>query len=97
MRFASQNSRESLLDRRPQRVPNLRGLRGHEIRRDREDFRRLAISPDSVARASAFANVDVNEIIVRPTASPQLARISRSAPGIGAFDSLACAAGSLDR
>jgi NADP-dependent 3-hydroxy acid dehydrogenase YdfG len=39
------------------------------------EFRRIAISPDAVARAIAFAieqpgDVDVNEIIVRPTASP---------------------------
>ncbi len=40
-----------------------------------EDFRRIAISPEAIARAIAFAvaepgDVDVNEIIVRPTASP---------------------------
>ena len=39
------------------------------------EFRRIAISPDAVARAIAFAveqpaDVDVSEIIVRPTASP---------------------------
>ncbi len=38
-------------------------------------YRRIAIAPDSVARAIAFAiaqprDVDVSEIIVRPTASP---------------------------
>jgi len=40
-----------------------------------EDYRRIAITPDAVARAIAFAveqpgDVDVSEIIVRPTASP---------------------------
>lgn len=40
-----------------------------------EDYRRIAITPDAIARAIAFAveqpdNVDVSEIIVRPTASP---------------------------
>ncbi|QRK06564.1 SDR family oxidoreductase [Archangium violaceum] len=40
-----------------------------------KDFRRIAIPADSVARAIAFAieqpaDVDVSEIIVRPTASP---------------------------
>ena len=40
-----------------------------------EDFRKIAIGPDAIARAIAFAmeqpdDVDVNEIIVRPTASP---------------------------
>jgi NADP-dependent 3-hydroxy acid dehydrogenase YdfG len=39
------------------------------------NYRRIAIAPDSVARAIAFAiaqprDVDVSEIIVRPTASP---------------------------
>ena len=39
------------------------------------EFRRIAIGPDAIARAIAFAveqpnDVDVNEIIVRPTASP---------------------------
>ncbi|MBL8644127.1 MAG: SDR family oxidoreductase [Rhodospirillaceae bacterium] len=39
------------------------------------DFRRIALSPTAIARAIAFAleqpgDVDVNEIIVRPTASP---------------------------
>lgn len=39
------------------------------------DYRRIAIEPDAVARAIAFAiaqprHVDVSEIIVRPTASP---------------------------
>ena len=46
-----------------------------------KDFRRRAISPDSVAQAIAFAieqplDVDLNEIIVRPTA-----RISLWVPG----------------
>ena len=40
-----------------------------------EDYRRIAITPDAIARAIAFAveqpgDVDVSEIIVRPTASP---------------------------
>jgi NADP-dependent 3-hydroxy acid dehydrogenase YdfG len=39
------------------------------------EFRKIAIGPDAIARAIAFAveqpdGVDVNEIIVRPTASP---------------------------
>jgi NADP-dependent 3-hydroxy acid dehydrogenase YdfG len=39
-----------------------------------EDFRRIAIGPDAIARAVAFAigqpeDVDVNELIVRPTAA----------------------------
>jgi len=39
------------------------------------EFRRIAIAPDAIARAIAFAigqpaDVDVSEIIVRPTASP---------------------------
>jgi len=39
-----------------------------------EDFRRIAIGPDAIARAIAFAvdqpaDVDVSELIVRPTAS----------------------------
>ncbi|MCW7537942.1 SDR family oxidoreductase [Aquabacterium sp. A7-Y] len=39
------------------------------------DFRRIAISPEAIARAIAFAieqpeDVDTSEIIVRPTASP---------------------------
>jgi NADP-dependent 3-hydroxy acid dehydrogenase YdfG len=40
-----------------------------------KEFRKLAIPPEAIARAIAFAieqpdDVDVNEIIVRPTASP---------------------------
>jgi len=40
-----------------------------------EDYRRISITPDAIARAIAFAieqpgDVDVSEIIVRPTASP---------------------------
>jgi NADP-dependent 3-hydroxy acid dehydrogenase YdfG len=40
-----------------------------------QNYRRIAIAPDAVARAIAFAiaqpgDVDVSEIIVRPTASP---------------------------
>jgi NADP-dependent 3-hydroxy acid dehydrogenase YdfG len=40
-----------------------------------KEFRRIAIPADAIARAIAFAveqpdGVDVNEIIVRPTASP---------------------------
>jgi NADP-dependent 3-hydroxy acid dehydrogenase YdfG len=39
------------------------------------DFRRITITPDAIGRAVAFAidqpaDVDVSEIIVRPTASP---------------------------
>lgn len=39
------------------------------------DYRRIAIGPDAVARAIAYAieqpaDVDVSEIVVRPTASP---------------------------
>jgi len=39
------------------------------------EFRKIAIGPDAIARAIAFAveqpaDVDVSEIIVRPTASP---------------------------
>ncbi len=50
-------------------------ISSEDARKAMEDFRRLAISPDAVARAIAFAieqpeNVDVSEIIVRPTASP---------------------------
>ena len=38
-------------------------------------FRRIAITPDAIARAVAYAveqpdDVDVSEVIVRPTASP---------------------------
>jgi NADP-dependent 3-hydroxy acid dehydrogenase YdfG len=40
-----------------------------------KEFRRVAIPPESIGRAIAFAieqpdDVDVNEIIIRPTASP---------------------------
>lgn len=40
-----------------------------------KEYRKIAISPDSIARAIAYAieqpgDVDVNEIVVRPTASP---------------------------
>jgi len=40
-----------------------------------KEFRRIAIPAEAIARAIAFAveqpdDVDVNEIIVRPTASP---------------------------
>jgi NADP-dependent 3-hydroxy acid dehydrogenase YdfG len=40
-----------------------------------QEFRRIAITPDAVARAIAYAveqptDVDVSEIVVRPTASP---------------------------
>ncbi|MEH1832026.1 MAG: SDR family oxidoreductase [Nostoc sp.] len=46
-----------------------------EARRGMQDFRQIAIPPDAIARAIAFAieqpdDVDVSEIIVRPTASP---------------------------
>lgn len=46
-----------------------------EARRGMTEFRRIAIPPAAIARAVAFAieqpaDVDVNEIIVRPTASP---------------------------
>ena len=41
-----------------------------------EDFREVALTPDAIARAIAYAieqpaDVDVNEIIVRPTAGAQ--------------------------
>jgi NADP-dependent 3-hydroxy acid dehydrogenase YdfG len=40
-----------------------------------QEFRRIAITPDAIARAIAYAveqpaDVDVSEIVVRPTASP---------------------------
>ncbi|ELY2722022.1 SDR family NAD(P)-dependent oxidoreductase, partial [Cronobacter sakazakii] len=40
-----------------------------------DDFRRIALPADAIARAIAYAveqpdNVDVSEIVVRPTASP---------------------------
>ena len=40
-----------------------------------KEFRRIAITPDAIARAIAYAveqpnDVDVSEIVVRPTASP---------------------------
>jgi NADP-dependent 3-hydroxy acid dehydrogenase YdfG len=40
------------------------------------DYRKIALSPDAIARAMAYAieqpaDVDVNEIIVRPTAGAQ--------------------------
>jgi NADP-dependent 3-hydroxy acid dehydrogenase YdfG len=40
-----------------------------------QEFRRIAIAPDAIARAIAYAveqpaDVDVSEIVVRPTASP---------------------------
>ncbi|MBB5017712.1 NADP-dependent 3-hydroxy acid dehydrogenase YdfG [Chitinivorax tropicus] len=40
-----------------------------------EDFRKIAIKPEAIAKAIAFAidqpyDVDVSEIVVRPTASP---------------------------
>jgi NADP-dependent 3-hydroxy acid dehydrogenase YdfG len=40
------------------------------------EFRKVALSPDAIARAIAYAieqpaDVDVNEIIVRPTAGAQ--------------------------
>ncbi|MEH2424266.1 MAG: SDR family oxidoreductase [Nostoc sp.] len=46
-----------------------------EARRGMQDFRKIAIPPEAIARAIAFAieqpnDVDVSEIIVRPTASP---------------------------
>ncbi|MEH2454684.1 SDR family oxidoreductase [Nostoc sp.] len=46
-----------------------------EARRGMQDFRQIAIPPEAIARAIAFAieqpnEVDVSEIIVRPTASP---------------------------
>jgi NADP-dependent 3-hydroxy acid dehydrogenase YdfG len=52
------------------------GTISHESTRDMiEDYRKLAIPAEAIARAIAFAieqpeDVDVNEIIVRPTASP---------------------------
>ena len=56
------------------------GTCGHHLRcRDGKghatNYRRIAITPDAIARAIAFAieqpdDVDVSEIIVRPTASP---------------------------
>jgi NADP-dependent 3-hydroxy acid dehydrogenase YdfG len=44
-------------------------------REEMRSFRKIAIKPDAIARAIAFAieqpaDVDVSEIIVRPTASP---------------------------
>ncbi len=46
-----------------------------EAREAMKEFRKVAISADAVARAILFAieqpdDVDVSEIIVRPTASP---------------------------
>ena len=46
-----------------------------EARRGMQDFRQIAIPPEAIAKAIAFAieqpdDVDVSEIIVRPTASP---------------------------
>ena len=40
-----------------------------------EDFRAIALTPDAIARAIAYAidqpaDVDVSELVVRPTASP---------------------------
>ncbi len=39
------------------------------------EFRRIAMTPDAIARAVAYAiaqpaDVDVSEIVLRPTASP---------------------------
>ena len=50
-------------------------ISSEDARKAMQDFRRLAISPDAVARSIAFAieqpdDVDISEIIVRPTASP---------------------------
>ena len=50
-------------------------ISSEDAREAMQDFRRFAISPDAVARSIAFAieqpdDVDVSEIIVRPTASP---------------------------
>lgn len=47
----------------------------NEARQVMQDFRKNAIPADAIARAIAFAieqpnDVDVSEIIVRPTASP---------------------------
>lgn len=44
-------------------------------RDEMKTFRRIAIQPDAIARAIAYAieqpeDVDVSEIVVRPTASP---------------------------
>jgi NADP-dependent 3-hydroxy acid dehydrogenase YdfG len=44
-------------------------------RQGMKEFRRIALPADAIARAIAFSieqpdDVDVNEIIVRPTASP---------------------------
>ena len=46
-----------------------------EARRGMQDFRKIAIPAEAIARAIAFAieqpnDVDVSEIIVRPTSSP---------------------------
>ena len=50
-------------------------ISSEDARTAMQDFRQLAIAPDAIARAIAFAieqpnDVDVSEIIVRPTASP---------------------------
>ena len=50
-----------------------------------ENYRRIAIAPDAIARAIAFAveqpgDVDVSEIIVRPTAESQLTRPKAAKP-----------------
>ena len=49
------------------------GAVGCEARRGMQDYRKIAIPADAVARAIVFAiaqpdDVDVSEIIVRPTA-----------------------------
>ncbi|MBE0341732.1 SDR family oxidoreductase, partial [Paenibacillus sp. 28ISP30-2] len=46
-----------------------------EARQGMKEYRRISISPDAIARSILYAmeqpaDVDVNEIIVRPTASP---------------------------
>ena len=50
-------------------------ISSEDARTAMQDFRQLAIAPDAIARSIAFAieqpdDVDVSEIIVRPTASP---------------------------
>ncbi len=46
-----------------------------EARQGMKEYRRISISPDAIARSILYAmeqpaDVDVNEIVVRPTASP---------------------------
>ena len=68
--YAERRAREGMTDRQAQLHDEIAQLKARI-----DDYRKMAIPADAIARAMAYAigqppNVDVNEILIRPTAQP---------------------------